>query len=159
MNKKGNTSIILIIIAVLTIGALLYFKTNIMQLSQNTVPTIQTSEPKRTTEEDKLKSYTSQDLKISFEYPDGWYVDEKDLDIMITSYMTKIGENKSPRPNEIKIFIDNFNGCHDSIEGNLIDPACGEGGPTVAKNKIITIFGFCKLPCFIQIYICHTFIF
>lgn len=87
---------------------------------------------------DPTQIYTSKDLKISFAYPENWYVDEKDYDIMITSYQTVIGENKSPNPNEIKIFIDNFNGCHKTIEENLIDPACGEGGTKVEKNKILS---------------------
>lgn len=88
-----------------------------------------------TNKDDNLNSYRSKGLKISFEYPNEWFVSEKDFDIMITSYMTKIGENKPPRPNEIKIFIDNYSGCFPTLEQDLIEPACGQGK---VKNKIIS---------------------
>ena len=40
--------------------------------------------------------YTSKDLKISFQYPKNWHVDEKNYDILIASYSTKIGEGSIP---------------------------------------------------------------
>ena len=54
---------------------------------------------------------------------------------MITSYKTEIGENKPPKSNEAKIFIDNYSGCFLTLEEDLIDPACGQGK---VKNKIIS---------------------
>ena len=138
--QLGNIAIILVILAGLTVGAIAYlrFSPKIGLKPPQSTYSSPASILKTNTEIDKLKSYTSQDLKISFEYPQNWYIDEKDLDVMITSYRTRIGENKSPKENEIKIFIDNFNGCHDTIEENLIDPACGQGGSTVKKNKILS---------------------
>lgn len=138
MNKKGNVLIISIVIAALAITMLLYFKTSgtiLTQLKQDTAPTVQPSKQKEITEGNQLKSYTSQDLKISFKYPKSWYLDEKDFDIMVTSYQTRIGENKPPNTNEIKIFIDNYSGCFPTLEQDLVDPACGQGK---AKNKIIS---------------------
>src|SRR3989344_7237517 len=131
MKRRCNIIIILAIVISIAIGAVIYFG-----LKSNNPP------PKPieniTISGSNLNNYTSKDLKISFNYPKDWSVDEKDYDIMVTSYKTKIGENKSPAENQIKIFIDNFNGCHKTIEENLIDPACGEGGPTVKKNKILS---------------------
>lgn len=85
----------------------------------------------------EFKSYTSKDLKISFELPKDWYVDEKDFSVLLTSYKTKIGENKQPIDNQLRLDIDRFSGCHSSREENLKDPACGEGGP-MKKNQILS---------------------
>ncbi|OGH48157.1 MAG: hypothetical protein A3A51_03970 [Candidatus Levybacteria bacterium RIFCSPLOWO2_01_FULL_39_10] len=83
--------------------------------------------------------YISEDLKISFNYPNRWYVDEKDYDIILASYQTEIGDNSRPNSEQIKIFIDKFNiGCHQDIEKDLMDPACGEGGPEVPLNEIVS---------------------
>ncbi len=81
--------------------------------------------------------YVSKDLKISFSYPKNWYMDEKDLSILIASYETRIGQNSQPNASQMKISIDRFSGCHPTIEENLKDPACGEGGPQVKPNEII----------------------
>lgn len=86
----------------------------------------------------QFKSYTSEALKISFQYPKDWYFDEKDYSILLTSYKTKIGENKQPLDNEIRLDIDRFSGCHKTIEENLKDPACGEGGQFVKNNQILS---------------------
>lgn len=132
--REGNVFVPILIIAALAVGAALFF--NFASKQQiNNVPAESTPQA---VVSDNLKTHTSSDLKISFSYPKDWFVDEKDFDIMITSYKTRIGENKEPNSNEIKIFIDNFNGCHATIEENLIDPACGEGGTKVKKNEIIS---------------------
>ncbi|MBI2621843.1 MAG: hypothetical protein HYW63_04355 [Candidatus Levybacteria bacterium] len=83
--------------------------------------------------------HVSEDLKISLNYPRGWYIDEKDYDILLASYQTQIGDNSRPNSEQIKIFINKFNiGCHQDIEKDLMDPACGEGGPSVKPNEIIS---------------------
>lgn len=81
--------------------------------------------------------HTSKDLKISLFYPKDWHIQEKDFSILLASYETRIGQNSRPNTDQIKIFIDNFSGCHPTIEENLKDPACGEGGPSVRPNEII----------------------
>ncbi len=80
--------------------------------------------------------YASRDLGVSLSYPKDWYINEKDLSILLTSYQTRFGQNSQPSESQIKIFIDNFSGCHSTIEENLKDPACGEGGPSVKLNEI-----------------------
>ncbi|MEX2028382.1 MAG: PsbP-related protein [Candidatus Curtissbacteria bacterium] len=135
--RRGIVIIPLLIVLTALIGIFGIYKiTNLKQ----SLPKEQVQPPGAQTQNaaSSLKEYSSKDLKISFNYPKNWYVDEKDYDIMLTSYKTKIGENKQPNADEIKIFIDNFNGCHDTLDENLIDPACGEGGTAVAKNKIIS---------------------
>ncbi len=83
--------------------------------------------------------YLSTDLKITLSYPGEWYIQEKDYSILISSYRTRIGENSRPSNDQAKIFIDNFNnGCHPTIEENLKDPGCGEGGPNIKPNEIFS---------------------
>ncbi|OGE02678.1 hypothetical protein A3G16_01730 [Candidatus Curtissbacteria bacterium RIFCSPLOWO2_12_FULL_41_16] len=138
MNKKGNTSIILIIIAVLTIGILFYFKINkgtFMQLKQNPVPTVQPSEQKKIIREDQLKSYTSQDLKISFRYQNGWYIEEEYPFVLISNFESSLHRNIDLQNNQVEIMIKEFSGCFQTLEEDLIDPACGQGK---VKNKIIS---------------------
>src|SRR3989338_1119491 len=93
--------------------------------------------PLSNTQNSDLQTYTSQALKISFSYPKDWIVNEKDYSILISSYKTRIGENVSPNKEQIKMFIDKFSGCHMTIEENLKDPACGEGGKLVKNNQIV----------------------
>jgi hypothetical protein len=139
--KKGNTLFILIIILALTITALVYFgakKLDITPFKQAaTLPTNQVQQ-KEINNNDQLKSYTSKDLKISFKYPKDWYIDDRYQMILITNYNTNLNKDDKPTNDQIELLISNFNGCHDTLEENLIDPACGEGGPTVAKNKILS---------------------
>lgn len=113
--RKFNPILLVIMVVVVALGLFLY-----IQNSQSSTV-----------------SYASKDLKISLNYPKPWYIQEKDLDIMISSYNTRIGENSRPNSNQIKIFVDKFNaGCHPAIEENLKDPACGEGGPSIRPNEI-----------------------
>lgn len=135
MNKtaQGNILIALILVFVVALVALILYKNSsksLHPLPQNA----QTTNPSTS----KTKEYTSNSLKILFKYPKDWFVEEKDRSIMITNYPTKIGENKQPDENQLKLFLDEFSGCFESIEENLIDPACGEGGQTAPKNKILS---------------------
>lgn len=85
-----------------------------------------------------LDAYSSKDLKISLDYPKNWYLEEKNYNIMLTTYPSSIGDNKTPTAKDLKIFFEIFMGCHDSLEENLIDPACGNGGLAVNENRIIS---------------------
>jgi len=132
IKQKGNILIIGLIVVAIALIAVVYIRINPV----NTLQSQSTPSPSPQIDQDnQLKLYTSRDLKISFDYPKSWYVDEKDFDIMITSYKTKIGENKPPKSNEVKIFINNYSGCFPTLEEDLIDPACGQGK---VKNKIIS---------------------
>lgn len=128
---KGNITPILILSSVLIL-AIVFFFTPGLKTSLR-VPEISPTP----TEMGSLKSYSSQDLKIIFNYPKGWFVNEKDFDIMITSYETRIGENKAPTSNEIKIFVGFFSNCFPDYERDLIYPGCGEGGEE-SKNTIVS---------------------
>jgi len=129
--KSARTITIALIVGVFLIFILAAFKQKPQDLSQqySNQPQIQNT---------NFKTHTSQDLKISFQYPKEWYVNEKDRNILIASYYTRIGQNIVPKENQIKMFIDEFSGCHPSIEENLKDPACGEGGMSVQQNKILS---------------------
>jgi len=131
--QKGNTFLIILICAAIIIGVAIFFAVSSPKIASLTSPS---TTPDSTQETSKnLKTYTSDNLKIAFNYPKGWYIDEKDYDIMITSYSTKIGENVEPSDGQIKIFINDYSGCFPTLEEDLIDPACGQGKK---KNKIIS---------------------
>lgn len=83
--------------------------------------------------------HVSKDLKISLSYPSNWYVDDRYQSILLSDYKTSQNRNDNPSVNQIEVYLSEFSaGCHSSIEENLKDPACGEGGPTVQANQIIT---------------------
>ena len=137
---KGNILILALVgaffLALLSVGAVLYFKT-----TPNTTkifPQTMKSTPVSNVDNLNLKNYTSKDLKISFQYPKDWYLDDRYLMILLTNYETNLNRDDTPVNNQVEILISNFKGCHDTIEENLMDPACGEGGPSVPKNKILS---------------------
>lgn len=106
-------------LAAAVIGLVVFFKT---QSSTNSNLTTSNSAQK----DRNLNNHTNKDLKIALEYPASWYLDEKDFEIMITSYKSKIGENKKPKEEEFKLFLSMTSLCQDSIEKNLIHGGCGE---------------------------------
>lgn len=128
--QKGNIILSVLIALVLVITGILIYSS--LTKSRSETATLDSSSQKTL---DSLKTYTSNDLKISFEYPKNWYVDEKDYSILVTSYKTTIGENLQPKNDEIKISIDNYSGCSPSLEEDLIKPACGQGKQ---ENKILS---------------------
>lgn len=132
---KGNILILILIVLAVSIGLFSLLKLRQVTPLQQSLPKTQSSQQDKTYEKSQPKEYTSKDLKISFKYPKWWFVNEKDYDIMLTSYETRIGENKPPNENELKIFIKNYSGCFLTLEEDLIDPACGQGK---VKNKIIS---------------------
>ncbi len=80
--------------------------------------------------------HVSKDLKISLSYPKGWYIDNRDYAILLTDYYTNLNRDDKPSNNQIELYIREFSGCHPTIEENLKDPGCGEGGPGIKPNEI-----------------------
>lgn len=79
--------------------------------------------------------HVSEDLKISLDYPKGWYVDDKNYSIIIKSYQISTSEN-SEFSKHLKIDIDKISLCQETIEKNLIYGGCGENQEVL--NKIIS---------------------
>lgn len=148
--QRGSITVFvsLLIVSIGIVGLIGYYlktnksentsKTNNVYQSPTQVPNNSYQESSTAATELKYKSYTSKDLKISFKYPANWYINEKDFDLMLTTFVTRFGRNDQPTKDQLKIFINNFIGCFEKIEENLIDPACGEGGSKVKKNEIIS---------------------
>lgn len=137
---RGNIlSIVIIIMVILIAVSALYFKfTQRLFTPISQIPnTPKTTQPQRN-EIDELKAYTSQASKISLSYPKDWYIDDRYQKLLITNYLTNLNRDDHPSEKQIELLISLFSGCHKTIEENLIDPACGEGGPTIKKNKILS---------------------
>src|SRR3989338_5928028 len=118
-NQSGKIVLVLILLLLIA-GAGVYFflpgfkKESIIEQVPN--PSITAKYP-NSQEAGKssglLKKYSSEDLKISFDYPDEWFIDEKYFFILLTSYPTKIGRNEQPKEKQIEIDIHDYNGgCH-----------------------------------------------
>lgn len=73
-----------------------------------------------------IVEHVSSDLKISLEYPSGWYIDDRYQSILLTSYKTSQNKNDHPSAEQIEIYIREFSNCFSSIEEDLQYPACGE---------------------------------
>jgi hypothetical protein len=135
-NQSGKVVLVLVLVLLILAAAVYFFspviKPGIPEASLMLYPE-SSQEP-----QSKNKTYQSEDLEISFEYPKDWFVSEKNLDIMVTSYLTVIGDNNQPTEDQLKFFINNFYGCHETIDENLKDPACGEGGSKVKPNEILS---------------------
>lgn len=84
----------------------------------------------------KYKTYQSNDLKIIFNYPVKWYMQEKNREVMITSYETTMGDNLKPTSSQVKIFIDNASLCQPTLDQEIALGGCGEGLNT--KNEILS---------------------
>lgn len=136
-NQSGKVVLVLALLLLL-LGAAFYFFSPSLK-KQEGLELMPTYPPQvETAQQTQNKSYKSKDLNISFSYPQDWFVNEKDFDLMITSFPTKFGENAQPERNQIKFFINEYHGCHETIDENLEDPACGEGGPKVKPNEILS---------------------
>lgn len=134
MNNQSGRAVFILITLIFFVGvAYLFFEPF---LNSNTLNTSTVEQDTQEREEDELGlvSYTSEEMKLSFKYPKEWLVNEKNYDIMITSFPTKFGDNMQPLANEIKLFMSSPNGCHETIDENLKDPACGEMGEV--RNEI-----------------------
>ena len=142
-NQSGKIVLVLVLL-LLILGAGIYFfilgfkKDYTEQIPDHSIQTTDRSKEASVSSE-LSKKYSSKDLKISFEYPDKWFLEEKYYFIMLTSYKSKINSNQQPIQGQVEIDIHNFNGgCHETIDENLKDPACGEGGPNVKPNEILS---------------------
>lgn len=142
-NQSGKVVLVLVL-ALLILGVIVYFfSPGFKKQPEEQLTTdfpIGSLEEKQATVKPQAnkKQYQSTDLEISFEYPAGWFVNEKNYFLMITSYETKIGRNDQPNDSQVEIALHRPGGCHETIDENLKDPACGEGGPKVKPNEIVT---------------------
>lgn len=143
-NQSGKILLVLALL-LLVLGAAVYFflpGLNQRQLINDTpgdaFPSYN-NDKKNNENLNSLKDYSSEDLKISFKYPQKWFIEEKYYFIMITSYATKFSGNQQPTGEQVEIDIHNYNGgCHKTIDENLKDPACGEGGSKIKPNEILS---------------------
>jgi len=129
---RGSTLVLSLVFAVVFTAIIIFF----IKFKSGLIPP-PSQNSQSSTETSDFKSYTSQDLGISFKYPKDWFVNEKDYEIMLTSYETEFGENRSPGNNQLKMFINMFSNCFPDYEKDLIYPGCGEGGEA-SKNTIIS---------------------
>lgn len=137
MSNQSGKIVLVLILVILLLGAGMYFFLPMLTKRESSEQIPGSTEITKSSE--SLKPYSSEDLKVSFKYPGNWFLNEKDFEIMITSFKTTFGENKQPTETQIKTFINEYGGgCHKTIDENLKDPACGEGGPRVKPNEIIS---------------------
>ena len=128
--KKKNNILTIAIIAILIIAGLVIFSRYKKISPINTSPT-----KTAIINIQELKKHTSQDLKISFEYPNDWYVDDRNYTVLLTNYLTSLNSNDHPNSNQIEIIIREASLCQDTIEKNLIYGGCGENQKIL--NKIL----------------------
>ena len=131
-SSRGNIlTFLLVIIVVALFGFMMFikFKPNLRSGSPQTIPP--------SIEKQGLKRYSSEDLNISFYYPDDWFLIEKGYDILLTSYPTYFDENRIPTSEQIELFISIFSNCFPDYEQDLVYPGCGEGGEA-SKNTIVS---------------------
>jgi hypothetical protein len=83
------------------------------------------------------KTYVGTDLKISFDYPSSWYIDDQYPFILITNYYTSLNDNVKPKFNQMELIVSQYSSCYPDYEDNLIYPGCGEGGEA-SKNTIVS---------------------
>ena len=131
-NNKKHYIFVLVLLTLVFLGLIILVKIKV----ENYQNSSSTNRP-NPTQASNTKTYVGTDLKISFNYPASWYVDNKVFDVMVTSYPTVIGDNKTPNPDQIKIFIDPYSSCYPAYEDDLIYPGCGEGGEA-SKNTIVS---------------------
>lgn len=112
------------------LGALV-FKTELLPTSKSQIQDIQ----QRTESNGQLKEYTSQDLKISFKYPAGWFVEDEYPFTLISNFKSSLHKDIKLENDQIEIMISEFSNCFPTLEEDLVDPACGQGKQ---KNKIIS---------------------
>lgn len=82
-----------------------------------------------------VNTHTSQDLKISFQYPKLWYIDDRYHIILLTNFRTNQNQNDSPNSNQIEVTINNANLCQKTIDEEIIKGGCGEANG--ASTKIL----------------------
>ncbi|MEK7534725.1 MAG: PsbP-related protein [Patescibacteria group bacterium] len=133
MKNKENKKLLKIIIITVIVGVFILFV--LVSLGKKPQPITQQYLNQPRIQNDQLKTHISQDLKISFQYPKDWYVDDRYRSILLTNYVTNLNRDDHPNLNQIEIIIDETSLCQDSIEKNLIYGGCGENQKIL--NKIL----------------------
>ena|SRR3989344_2130465 len=143
-NQSGKIVLVLILLLLIA-GAGVYFflpgfkKESIIEQVPNPSITAKYPNSQEAGESSGLsKKYSSEDLKISFEYPTGWIIDDRYKEVLLANFTTSLNSNKVPKSNEVEIIIHSPGGCHATIEENLKDPSCGELGPNVKSYEILS---------------------
>lgn len=131
-NKRNKKSLRIIITVVIFVVFILFV---LISLSKKSQPLTQQYLKQPQIQNDNFKTHTSQDLKISFEYPNDWYVDDRNYTVLLTNYLTSLNSNDHPNSNQIEIIIREASLCQDTIEKNLIYGGCGENQKIL--NKIL----------------------
>lgn len=131
--KETKKSLRLIIIALIV---WLFILLVLISLSKRPQPTTQQYLNQPQLQNAKFKTHTSLDLKIYFQYPNGWYVDEKNGNVLITSYRTFIGEGKKAAANQVRLNITRAILCQKTLDEDVLLGGCGEGKNT--KNEILS---------------------
>src|SRR3989344_3193089 len=80
--------------------------------------------------------HVSNDLKISLNYPKGWYIDDRYRSILLTNYETNQNRDDKPIESQIKIMISNASLCQPSLDLEVLRGGCGEGKDT--ENQILS---------------------
>lgn len=139
LNQSGKVVlvvVVLILIGLSVIAGIMIFNPDLQQNSQDySVASSSDLNKNERVERGETKEYKSKDLKISFHYPREWFLNEEHYFLVLTSYPTVRGGNVYPEDNQIEIAIHKPGGCHETIEENLMDSACGELGDS--RNMIV----------------------
>ncbi len=117
-SKTGKTNQLVIIgtIVLLVVGSVFWVKTYLKSSSG--------------------VSYTSKDLKLSFQYPNGWILDEKNREILIANYKTSLNQNNQPEIDQVAIIFDNASLCQPTLDEEVLKGGCGEG--VNSRNTILS---------------------
>lgn len=131
---RGNVLVIVLIVSILVFAGIAYlrFLKNSSITNEKTQP-VNIASPSPNNQ--KLKSYTSQNLKISFKYPKDWYVEDEYPSILISNFKSSLHKNFDLKKDQIEILVNNLSKCFPTLEEDLIKPACGQGA---VENKIIS---------------------
>jgi hypothetical protein len=78
-------------------------------------------------ESKQYQEYSSKNLKISFMYPQSWYLTESYSDVVVTNYPYTPHNNYMPKSDEIKIEISEAVLCNETLDQDIISWGCGEG--------------------------------
>ncbi len=113
--KQNNIFLLLIAVVIIVIGSFVFLKTT--RISNSTL----------TIKQEKLThQYTSNAINISFQYPQGWYVDEKNKKTVVTSYSSQIGDGIEPTERELRITIITASLCQPTLDEDVLKGGCGE---------------------------------
>lgn len=129
-NKKSTKTIIISVV----VGFFILFV--LISLGKKPQPLTQQYLNQPQIQNAKFKTHTSQDLKISFQYLREWNVDEKNGNVLITSYRTFIGQGKKATTNQVRLNITRASLCQKTLDEDVLLGGCGEGKNT--KNEVLS---------------------